>query len=173
MEFYSELSSNMHEIRHKKECELDIMSSRINNIEEDIFQNGESIFLSSVLTINEQGDRKDQILLLFSNSLVFLSQNSNRPNEFDFDKQIFFLNQTMNSVVQVKKLTSVDLLNSSYGSNLSDVALIKYCFELILNPTNRYLIICSTNYDLKMWLELISHQLSNFNYSLKIISKIF
>ena len=55
----------MQEIRRRKECELDIMSSQINNIDEDIFQNGESLFLSSVLIINESGDKKDRILILF------------------------------------------------------------------------------------------------------------
>lgn len=160
------MKSNVHEIRHKKECELDIMSSRINNIEEDIFQNSESLFLSSVLTINEDGDRKDRILLLFPNSLVMLAQNSNRPNEFDFDKQINFLNVSTNSVVQIKKANSIDSINHSYGGNLGDVISLKYCFELICSQTSRYLIICSTSYDLKMWLELISHLLSKAQFSL-------
>lgn len=170
MEFYSELSTSVQEIRHKKECELDIMSSRINNVDEDIFKNGESLFLSSVIILTKTGERKDRILLLFQNFLILLAQTNGKQNEFDFDTQIPFFNQNPSSVggpiqlIQIKKCSGIDLINQ-HGLNI-DPSAIKYFIELTCVNGEHMLIVCSTSYDLKMIMELISNQLSKIQFSL-------
>lgn len=165
MEFYAELSTSVREIRHKKECELDIMSSRINKTDEDIFQHGESLFLSSVIMIDEAGERKDRILLLFANHLVLLSHSQNKQNEFDFDMQIPFVNSEQ-VVIHCKKVANTETISKSYGSSKIDPESLKYCFELVCPNGSQFLIVCATNYDLKMIIELISNQLSKIQFSL-------
>jgi hypothetical protein len=159
----------MQEIRRRKECELDIMSSQINNIDEDIFQNGESLFLSSVLIINESGDKKDRILILFPEYLVILSQNLNSTFEF-VAKIPFIVNSQIN--IQIKKVNNIEIIDSIYsgknGQSLIDsISDCKYCFELIVGVnTTRYLIVCSTSYDIKMWFDIISNQISKIQFAL-------
>ena len=153
------------------------MSSRINKTDEDIFQNGESLFLSTVIIINETGERTDRILLIFTNHLILLAHNQSKPSEFDFDSQIPFVNTSQSSqtglgqnnqaaaatMIQIKKVSNLDSISKSYGSSTIEPASLKYCFELVCTNGSRYLVVCSTNYDLKMLIELISNQLSNFN----------
>lgn len=157
IEFYSDLSLNVQETRKKKEYELDILASKINNLDEDLFKSGEVLFVASVLIINENGDKKDRIMLLFqNNNILFLAQN-NSPNEFDFDYRIQLLNQTA-----VKRVNKLESLNTNYGGSLLDSTLINtYMFELTgfvtqSNTSTRLLIVCSTQYDMKMLMELIS-----------------
>ena len=139
------------------------MSSRINNVDEDIFSNNEALFLASVLLINEEGERKDRILLVFPNHFISLEQTPNKPNEFDFDIKIpfFGLNQTGHTLIKIKKCSQIELLNKGY-----DPISIKYCLELTCISGNQLLIICSTNYDLKALFELVSNQLDKLKFSL-------
>lgn len=170
IEFYSELSSNVQEIRRRKECEIDIMSSQIKNMDEDLFQNGESLFLSSVLIVNESGDKKERILILFPTYLVILEQNLN--STFEFVAKIPFLNQNNQLNIQIKRVNNIELIDSIYSGNstpslIDSISGSKYCFELIIGTNStRFLIICSTNYDIKTWIELISNQISKYQFSL-------
>ncbi len=138
------------------------MSSRINKTDEDIFKNGESLFLCSVIIINENGERCDRILFLFSNNLVFLSHNQTKQNEFDFDFHLPYVTTTQagHTLIHLKKITNLDALNKHYGSSTIDPSSLKYCLELTSTNGSSFLIICSTNYDLKMLIEIISNQLS-------------
>ena len=172
VEFYSDLSTNIQEIRKKKEFELDIMTSHIKNVDEESLKNSEVLFLSSVLIINEHGDKKDRILLLLSNCIVVLVQHL-ATNEYEFEFKIPFLNQN-NTLLQIRKVSSIDSILNVYGANLINSLVNKYCFELIgltlqtsygnLNSStsvNRLLISCSTQYDLKAWLDLVQHSLNS------------
>lgn len=106
-------------MRKKKEYEIEIMSSRINNAEEDIFRNGESLFISSVLVVYENGEKKDRILLLFPYHLIILSNNTSKTNstgELNFESKINLLNNSI-------KITRVDAQIDNF----------KYCFELTGN----------------------------------------
>lgn len=129
---------------------------------QDIFQNGESLFLSSVLIISETGKRFDRIILLFPNHFILLSQNQNKPNEFDFESQIPFVSstQTHQRIIQMKKVTNFDMLSKGYGCGMIDPSSLKYCLEMATTNGSRFLIVCSTNYDLKMLTELLANQLS-------------
>ncbi len=142
------------------------MSSRINKTSEDIFQHGESLFLSSVIIINENGERCDRILLLFANHLVLLSHSQTKPNEFDFDFQVPFVSSAQSSghsLIHFRKITNPETLNKNYGSATIDQSSLKYCLELTSTNGSSFLIICSTNYDLKMLIEIISNQLSKLD----------
>jgi len=166
LEFYSDLTTSVQELRRKKECELDIISGNINNIDEDLFQNGESLFLSNVIIMDEDGNQQDRILLLFPNFLVALSHEPNTPSEFNFESKIPLLNPTNNAMIQIKKVPNIDLLANKYSRVVADSILtVKYCFELILNG-NSLLIVCGSHYDMKMWIDLISNQLSKIQFSL-------
>lgn len=143
VEFYEELSLIAHELRKKKEYELDLMSSRVNNIDEDLFRNGESLFLSSVLIIYENSDKKDRILILFPHHLIILSNTLNTTTntlEFSFECKISLIN----TGIHVAKIDG-----SQYDC--------KYCFELTGPTLSRLVIVCSTNYDLKTWIELLTN----------------
>lgn len=127
--------------------------------------------MSTALVINEIGETKDRILILFQSYLVILSQNSN-TNEFDFELKISFLNHSAQNTIQVKKATNLENLNAFYGGNLLGSSLInKYCFEMlnlesIPKPNSRLLIVCSSQYDMKMWLDLTSNILSKIQFNL-------
>jgi hypothetical protein len=143
VEFYEELSIIAHELRKKKEYELDLMSSRVNNIDEDLFRNGESLFLSSVLIIYENSEKKDRILILFPHHLIVLSNTINTSTntlEFNFECKISLIN----TGIHVAKIDG-----SQYDC--------KYCYELTGPTLSRLVIVCSTNYDLKTWIELLTN----------------
>ena len=117
-----------------------------------------------MLLINESGERKDRIMILFSCYLIILSQNLNK-HDFDFEAKIPL--QNGGNFIQAKRVNNLELINSFYGGNLLDlISMSKYSFELAgfscSNPNfaNRLFIICSINYDLKMWLETIAHQIN-------------
>ncbi len=138
-----------------------------------MFQNGESLFLSSVLVVNESGDKKDRILILFSDHLVILSQSMN--STFEFVDNIPFLTSNNTQLnIQIKKLTNAELIESTYlnavngnSNSVETISDTKYCFELIITSTsNRFLVICLTYYDIKMWIDLISNQISKFQFAL-------
>ncbi|CAF1022275.1 unnamed protein product [Brachionus calyciflorus] len=180
IEFYSELTNNVLEIRKMREYELDLMSSKINHIEEDLFKNGESIYLSQAVIINENGEIKDRILILFPNNLIILSP-TNTPNEFDFEYKIQFKNQSNSIVAQLRKVTNIETVKSSYGSNISSSNFInKYCFELIdvtihsrlgSIQNGKFLIICSSMYDLKNWIDSITNIISRIQFKLNNLKK--
>ncbi len=139
-----------------------------------MFQNKECLFLSSVLLINENGLIKDRILILFNNSMIVLAQNLNKPEEFDFELRIPFISNS-SKPIQLKRFTSIDSINMFYGSNLHNLNsfISKYTFELTdleLKPShenqviNRLLVICSSSYDFKQWIELISTQLNKYQH---------
>ena len=181
LEFYTDLSNNVQEMRKRKEYEADIMASKINKIDENIFQSGESLFLSSVLMVDENGEKKDRILILFPNCLILLEQNLNNY-EFDFDRKIPFVsNQAIlntgndatplspknsasfkSSLLQLKRINSFDLPNN-YGG----ITINKYCFELSNIPPNstRLLFICSSLYDFKSWIELLTGILGKLQFA--------
>lgn len=137
-----------------------------------MFKHGEALFLSSALIINENGDLKDRILILFPTYLIILAQNSQNTNEFDFELKIPFVNQNTSSIIQLKKVSTLDTVNNSYGGNLTGSSRIvnKYCFELtgllLQSKLTRFLIVVSSHYDLKMWIDLISNILSKVQFSL-------
>ncbi len=122
--------------------------------------------------MNENGDKKDRILLLLKNCLVFLVQNQSK-NEYDFEFRIPLNNYNQSSIVQLKKVSNIDNLNA-YGDLSSIVN--RSCFELLninLYPTfknsnshsiscNRLLVSCKTHYDLKLWLDLLTNILQKF-----------
>jgi hypothetical protein len=143
------------------------------SIRKNIFQNKDCLFLSSVLLINENGQIKDRILILFNNSLVVLAQNVNKPEEFDFEFRIPFISHS-SKPIQLKRFTSIESLNMFYGSNLHNLNsfISKYTFELTdldLKQShenlviNRLLVICSNNYDFKHWIDLISIQINKYS----------
>lgn len=177
LEFYSELSNGVQEMRKRKEYEVDIMSGKINKTDEDLFRYGESLFLSSVLVVDEQGEKKDRILMLFPSYLVLLEQNIN-THEFDFDCKIPFVSNQLDDsttpttpgtpkapapvLLQMKRINSFDLTNS-YGG----IVINKYCFELsnIAPANSRLLFICSSLYDIKMWVEMLTNILGKLQFA--------
>lgn len=122
--------------------------------------------------LNESGEKKDRILLLFPNHLVILTQNLN--STFEFITKIPFLNSTNTQLnIQIKRVNNIEIIDSIYASSTNSSNLIesisgsKYCFELIIgNNSSRLLIICSSHFDIKMWIELISNQLSKLQFAL-------
>ena len=107
---------NTHELKNKKEYELEIMSCRINHLEEDLFRNGESLFLSSVLIIHDNGEKKDRILILFPYYLIILSHNTNKTassGELNFETKIHLVNNNL----------QVSRVDGKYDN-------CKYCFEI-------------------------------------------
>lgn len=161
-----------------REYELDIMSSKINYLDENLFKKSESSYLSQAVLVTETGEIRDRILLLISNHLVVLSPTKN-SNEFDFDNRIFFINQDNKNTAQIRKITNIDSLKNVYGPNLDSSNFVnKYCFELnditIQNRENfgrvgKLLVMCFTLYDLKNWIDLIAEIINKtqagFNYS--------
>jgi hypothetical protein len=132
---------------------LDIISSKINNINEDIFKaNGnETLFVASVLIVNDKGDKKDRILILFPDSIVFLKQITHiTPHEFDFDFKINF-------PIELKRIKT----------KAEDISNGKYCFELsnldLSLNTESLLIVCATFYEMRMLTDLILAQLNERN----------
>lgn len=162
-----------------REYELDIMSSKINNLDENIFKKGESSYLSQAVLITETGEIKDRILILISNHLVVLSPTKS-PNEFDYDYRIIFLNQESKNSSQIRKINNIDSLKNIYGPNLDSSNFVnKYCFELsgitMQNKVNvsqisRILVMCSTLHDLKMWIEMITDAINRTQASLNFSS---
>ena len=148
-----------------REYELDIMSSKINNLDENLFKKSESLYLSQAVIVTETGEIKDRILILVSNHLVVLSPTKN-SNEFDFENRIFFINQENKTLSQIRKITNIDTLKNVYGPNFDSSNFVnKYCFELnditIQNKENfgkvgKLFVMCFTSYDLKNWIELIT-----------------
>lgn len=174
IEFYTDLTNNVEEIRKMKEHELDIMSSKINFLEEDIFKNGESLYLSHAVIISETGEIKDRILLLFPSFLIVLSP-TNLPNEFDFEYKLTFHSPNTNVLAQIKKISNIESVKHFYGSPSSSNFINKYCFELIdvviqnkLNSihTGRFLVMCSNYNDLKSWIELVANCINKLQFSL-------
>lgn len=160
IEFYSTLLLNVQETRKKKEYELDILSSKINNLDtalsESLLKNTEVLFISTVLVVNgEHGEIRDRIMLILPSSILFLKQSA--TNEFDFDFKI-----NLSPSGQIRKIADLETVNSFYGGNLINSTLISsYLFEIVyLNmPTTqstRLLIACPTNYDMKHSFDLIS-----------------
>ena len=111
--------------------------------------------------------------MLFPNNLVLLEQNIN-THEFDFDCKIPFVsNQFVDSpaqgtpksapvLLQMKRINSFDLTNN-YGG----IVINKYCFELSnIAPNNdRLLFICSSLYDIKMWVEMLTSILGKLQFA--------
>ena len=108
--------------------------------------------------------------MLMTNCLVILIQNLTK-NEFDFEYKIPFLNPINNSLFQIKRVTNLETLNA-YGTNLISSLVNKYCFEFIgltlqtsfVNnqntnsiPVSRLLVSCSTQYDLRMWIDMVQN----------------
>ena len=96
---------------------------------------------------------------------------------FEFVDKIPFLTSNNTQLnIQIKKLTNAELIESTYlntvngSSNANSVETMsdtKYCFELIITSTSsRFLVICLTHYDIKMWIDLISNQISKFQFAL-------
>lgn len=179
IEFYNDLSRDVNEIRKRKEYELDILSSKIHNIEEngDLFKNGMDFqFLSPVLIINDSGERKDSILALFQNYLIVMTENlTNREFYFEYKIPFIVKNNNTASIIQLKKINinNIDYINSNFGggSNLHPI-LSKFLFELSglslkvhtsNKPIERLLIVCSTSYDFKMWIDLMTACLLKLN----------
>ena len=117
--------------------------------------------------MDEDGNRQDRILLLFPSCLVALSHEPNTPNEFNFESKIPLLNPANNAMIQIKKVPNVELLANKYAQVVADsIPGVKYCFELMLNGSKSLLIVCGSHYDMKMWIDLTSNQLSKIQFSL-------
>jgi len=102
--------------------------------------------------------------------MVVLAQNVNKPEEFDFELRIPFISAS-SKPIQLKRFISIESINMFYGSNLHNLNsfISKYTFELTdldikqsneNQVINRLLVICSSNYDFKQWIDLISIQLN-------------
>lgn len=90
-------------------------------------------------------------------------------------KHPFVLTSGVNSQIniQIKKFTNNELAESLYmsaitsSSSIETISDTKYCFELILISTStRFLVICLSHYDIKMWIDLISNQISKLQFAL-------
>lgn len=121
--------------------------------------------------MNESGEKQDRILLLFPQHLVILAQNLN--STFEFIAKIPFLNASNTQLnIQIKRVNNIELIDSIYSANngsslIDSISGSKYCFELLTsNNPARYLIICSSHFDIKMWIELISTQISKLQFAL-------
>lgn len=130
-------------------------------MDEDLFKNGEVLFISTVLVINEPGDKKDRIMLILPNHIVFLHQSLvNSTNEFDFEFKIPLSNPN----IHAKKVTSLDSVNAQYGGNLLNSSLVSsYLLELSglgVSNNSRLLIAFPTQYDMKHSIDLIINLLA-------------
>jgi hypothetical protein len=131
-----------------------------------LFINGESLFLSTVLTIYENNERKDQILILFPTRLVILHQipkKTSASDELIYDGQISLTSQFSVSVI--------DMMHNGYkycfeisGLNLSRIVFFFYyiifflmeCVSILKGVNMQHMkFICSTAYDLKTWVEML------------------
>jgi hypothetical protein len=139
----------------------------------EAFKSSEIIFLSSALLINENGEKRDRVLVLLPNCLVVLAQNQ-ANDEYDFEFKIPFVSSLSDgssiSILQIRRVVNVDTINS-YGENMLSSLVNTHCFELIgprmyssftnsnvANSVqlNRLLVSCPTQFDLKMWVDSVS-----------------
>ena len=126
----------------------------------DLFRNNEPLFISSVLLVTDNGEKKDRVLILFQNNLAILSQDSkNLPNAgLLMSNELYFENKInlANNDLEVVRA------DGKYDNS-------KYCFELIGAGTQqiRLAVICSSSYDWKMWIDLLTNILQTNRSTIK------
>lgn len=120
----------------------------------DLFKSGELLFVSAVLIVAENGVKHERIMMVFHNSYILFLQHSASPNEFDFDFRI-----------QIMPQTRLKIVNKTMHPNCHDSNAIEIAdYRMQSNASTRLLIVCSTQFDMRMLVDLITGLRNNVQH---------